>query len=117
MATIKIKKLKTPVILGTKPQERLKKQDIFFDIIFEYDTQQASCQDDISQAVDYEQVATNIINSISTSTFFLLEALTAFVLKTVLQDPKITKATVIGYKAKAIKNAKYVSVELSKSRA
>ena len=116
MATVQIKKIKISAILGTKPQERTKKQDILLDISFEYDAENAILGDNVSQAVDYEQLAANIKDSISRTQFYLLEKLTHFALEIIFQDQKVISATVTAYKPKALKDAKHVSVTLSRKR-
>lgn len=116
MITVQIKKFKISAILGTKPQERAKKQDILLDITLGYDAHGAISDDDISQAVDYEQLTTVLRSSISATQFYLLEKLAHFALEVMFQDQKIKSATVTAYKPKALKDAKHVSVTLSRER-
>jgi len=116
MAIVQIKKLKISAILGTKPEERIKKQDIFLDITFEYNAADAISTDNVLQAVDYEKLAISIKNSLSSSKFFLLEKMAEFALEIVFQDPRVTSATAQVLKPNALKNAKHVAVTLSRKR-
>lgn len=116
LATVKIKKLKIPVIIGTRPSERKVKQEIFLTIKFDYDAGRAIKSDDVAQAVDYDQLAQMIAQSVSKTNFFLLEKLADHILSLMLKEPKVKKAAVKVSKPNALKNAKAISVSLTRER-
>ncbi len=114
MVCIHIEKLTIPVILGTKPRERTKKQKIVLDLFFEYQACKAINCDDLNHAIDYELLAKTIIKEVSRTQFFLLEKLADFILDIVMKNPKIKKAHVLIHKPHAIKGAQGVTIELSR---
>lgn len=116
MATIKIKKLKIPVIVGTKPAERRLKQEILVTISFDYDAAKAIKKDDVAQAVDYERLTQSIIREVARTQFFLIETLADFILSIIIKEPGIERASVKLTKPKALKNAQGVSVKLKKEK-
>ncbi len=72
---IYIRELKVETIIGTKAWERQVKQQIWLDLEFSYDMQQAVADDNIAHAVDYTSVAEASINFVTAQSFQLIEAL------------------------------------------
>jgi len=116
MAKIHIHNLELSVIIGTTPREREGRQTVCLDLSFKYDSQEAQKNDNLSDAVDYEALAAEIIVKTETTEFFLLEKLASFILDLAMKDKRIKKAKVILSKPKAISNTDSVSVELSRDR-
>lgn len=116
MAVIRITDLSLYMIIGTNAWERTKKQKVVINVAFEYSAVKAIRDDDIKMAVDYKALTKKIIKETSASHFFLLESLTDFILKIVMENKKIKQATVRVDKPKALRFAKSVSAELTVSR-
>lgn len=116
MVCIKIEKLTIPVILGTKPRERTKKQKILIDLSFEYHATKSIHSDNLTHAIDYELLTKTLIKEVSCTRFFLLEKLADFILNIIMKNPRIQKAHVIIHKPRAIKGAQGVSICLSKEK-
>ena len=116
MAKIQITDLKLKAIIGTHDWERKVKQVVVINVTFEYNSLQAAKTDNIRHATDYKTITKKIIKYIQESHFYLLEALTANVLKIIMTNKAITKATVRIDKPLALRFAKSVSVELSAKR-
>ena len=116
MAKIRITDLLLRTIIGTHDWERKKKQDILINITFEYNCSKASKSDELKEVVDYRTMTKKITEEVEVSQFFLLEKLTDFVLKLVMEDKKIDNATVRIDKPHALRFADSVSVELSAKR-
>ena len=116
MATIRIKDLTLYTIIGTNKWERIKKQKIVINASIEYNSSKARATDNIEEAVDYKAITKTMIHHVRNARFFLLEKLTDFVLKTIMENKKVKKATVRIDKPLALRFAKSVSVELSKKR-
>ena len=116
LTTIHIKKITIPVILGTKPQERIKKQKIILDLSFIYNAKKAIHADDLTQAIDYELLVKTIIREVTRSQFFLAEKLADFILNIVMKNPKIQNSEIILHKPNAIKGTQGISVRLSKEK-
>ncbi len=116
MAIISINKLKLSTIIGTKKEERIKPQQIIFDISFNCNSEKAGKTDDLKYAVDYNALSKRIINKLSKTKFFLLEKLAQETLDIVLEDKLIKEAKVTIYKPKALANADSVSITLTRKQ-
>ena len=108
---IKIKNLKTKIIIGTLEYERKYPQSIEIDIEFEYDTDQAIENDDFNYAVDYKALADEILEYINNTEFYLIETLVSKIIDKLKENKQISAGRVTLRKPKALKNAEYVSVE------
>ncbi len=116
MAKIRITDLSLRTIIGLHDWERKNKQDILINVLFDYDCTACRTNDRIEDAVDYRSLTKKIITEVESSNFFLLEKLTAHVLKIVMDIPRIQSATVRIDKPQALRFARSVSVELSDQR-
>ena len=116
MTTIRITDLTLRAIIGTNKWERVRKQKILINIIFTYDSKNAIQTDDIKHAVDYKTITKKIIKSIESSRFYLLEKLSDFILKIVMENPRTKSASVRVDKPKALRFSRSVSAELSAKR-
>ena len=116
MAKIRITDLHLRTIIGIFDWEREQKQDIHINIEMECDITKATQTDDIKDTVDYKTITKKIIQFVEQSQFFLLEKLTAEVLRIVMEEHKVIKATVRVDKPQALRFAQSVSVELTEQR-
>lgn len=116
MATIRITNLKLKTIIGIFGWERKVRQSVIINIAFDYDVSKAAKSDDIKNTVDYKAITKDVIDLVNGSRYYLLEKLTAEILKLVLSYPKIQKATVRVDKPGALRFADSVSVELTKKK-
>ena len=116
MAKVQITDLALRTIIGTNDWERKTKQDITINITLEYDSSKSRQSDNLQDAVDYKKLTKRIIQEVDDSRFFLLEALTDFVLKIVMQEKKVKWASVRIDKPQALRFAKSVSIELQRKR-
>ena len=116
MAIIRITDLKLKAIIGTNGWERKTKQTVLINAEFEYVSARAEKNDSIKYAVDYKAITKKIIQKVRRSRFFLLEKLTNAVLRIVMENTAVKKATVRIDKPRALRFAKSVSVELSAKR-
>lgn len=116
MATIRITDLKLKAIIGINPWERKNKQDVIINLSLDFDAKKASQSDNIHDTVDYKALKKRIILLVKGSKFFLLEKLVEEVLTLTMQDPKVLKATVRIDKPKALRFAKSVSIESSRTK-
>ncbi|MDP8266650.1 MAG: dihydroneopterin aldolase [Candidatus Aceula meridiana] len=114
MAKIHIKNLQLSVIIGTTPKEREDRQTVYLDLSFKYDSQKAEENDNLSDAVDYEALAAEVVAKAQNTKFFLIEKLASFILNLVLIDKRIKRTKVIIYKPKAVSKTDSVSIELSR---
>lgn len=75
IGTTGIHNLRVDAIVGIYPHEREKVQTLFLDIELDYDFGPAAASDAISDAVDYDGVASAVMELIQTRRFQLLEAM------------------------------------------
>ncbi len=116
MATIRITDLKLKAIIGINAWERKIQQDIIINLELDFDASKAAKSDNIKDTLDYKVLKKRIIDLIQCSKFFLLEKLVEEILILIMTNPKVLKATVRVDKPKALRFAKSVSVESSRTK-
>ena len=116
MATIHVRDLALRGIIGIQDWEREKQQDLIINITVDYDAAKAAETDDIAQAVDYKALKQKVIKLVETSRFNLVEKLANEILKIVLEDKKVTSASVTIDKPHALRFARSVAVTMSAHR-
>ena len=116
MAKVQISDLLLRTIIGTHDWERKKKQDVIINLTFDYNCKKCCVSDALEDTVDYKTLTKKIIEEVEGSSFFLLEKLTDFVLKIVMENKKIERASVRIEKPHALRFARSVSVELTAER-
>jgi D-erythro-7,8-dihydroneopterin triphosphate epimerase len=100
-------------LIGINPEERVKKQDIIINLTLHADLSQASASDDIAHTVDYKVLKDRII----ASSFYLIERLAQEACSLALSDPRVKRADVRIDKPGALRFAKSVAIELSRTQA
>ncbi len=116
MAIIRITDLKLKTIIGINAWERTTKQDVILNLQLNFDSSKAAQTDNINDTIDYKALKKRIIELVKASKFFLLEKLVEEVLSLIMSDPKILQATVRIDKPKALRFAKSVSVESTRTK-
>ena len=113
---IHIKALKVRAIIGTAADERQAPQDLLLDLFFEYDASLAAQSDALGHAVDYAAIHAKVVERVTTTKFFLLERLAAFILDIIMEDPKIISAQITLEKFGVLPGAASVLVQMSADR-
>lgn len=113
MHRIIIKSLKTSCIIGIKSEERLNRQQLIIDIELGLDLSKAAGSDDISDTIDYDELAGKITNYIESSSFNLIEKLAYETARLAKDLTKADKVKVLVKKPAALKNADFAAVEFS----
>lgn len=116
MDKIFINGMTVSTIIGTLPHEREKKQNITLNIILECDMKKAGKSDDLHDAVDYSAAERKIYETVSSSSFFLLEALAEKVAEAGFSLPGVTAVTVKIDKPAAAAFSRSISIEIFRSR-
>jgi D-erythro-7,8-dihydroneopterin triphosphate epimerase len=116
LATTKITNLKLDTIIGCNDWERKTTQQIVVNISMDFDATAAIRSDDLGETVDYRALKKKIISSVTSSSFELLETLTAHILSLVMEDQRVLAATVTVDKPKALRFTDSVSITLSAQR-
>ena len=94
MATITISNLHVNAIIGTLDSERVNRQELILTIEFDYDASLAAANDDLSASVDYSAVEKSVVHCVETSSFLLLEALTAEIGHKILGYDAVSRAKI-----------------------
>jgi len=110
--TLYINDLKVPCIIGVFAQERKKKQPIIINLALSVDTRKAAKTDDLKDTVDYHHLYNEIANTVSQSTYQLLETLAQTIADICLKNKKVKQVTVRLEKPHAVKIGKSSGIEI-----
>lgn len=113
---IYIRDLAMRCIIGIYPDERKEKQDVVFNIVMECDLSKAGRTDQIEDTVNYKSIKKAILKEVESSEYFLVESLAARVASLCLADKRVQSATVTVDKPGALRFARSVAVEITRSR-
>ena len=113
MHRIIINNLKASCVIGIKPDERLKAQEVIVDLSLSLDLSKAADSDDIEDTFDYDDLAKSIVGFIEKSDFKLLEKLAYEVANLVKQNTDAGEVKVIVKKPAALVEARYAAVEIT----
>lgn len=113
---IRIKNLRLKTILGVNARERESPQEVAVHVELEFDGERAAATDDIDETVDYGTLTERIVREVEASRYHLLEALAGHILKIVLEDERVIRASVEVDKPQALSQADSVSVFCSYGR-
>jgi len=113
MDKIIISDLRLPVIVGTLPHERERRQEIAIDLELSLDLAAAGRSDDLRNTVDYAEIERRVIELAEKSSFQLLEALAGAIGELVLSFDRIESCRVRITKPRALLVARGVAVEMN----
>jgi len=110
-----IRDLALRCIIGIYPEERKQKQDIVLQITLETDMRRAARTDRIQDAVDYKSLKKDIVKQVEASSYQLIETLADRIASLCLKNPRVRRATICVDKPSALRFARSVAVELTRS--
>jgi D-erythro-7,8-dihydroneopterin triphosphate epimerase len=110
---IRIKNLRLRTIVGVQAWEREAPQDVVVNIDLEFDGTKAAASDDLADTVDYKALKARVMQTVETSRYQLLEKLAAEILRIVLSDSRVLRATIEVDKPHALRFADSVSIACS----
>lgn len=116
MDRILIRELLARCIIGVHPDERRDKQDVIINIALEADLSRACRSDDFGDAIDYSSIKKRVLQEVDGSSFFLIEALAERIARICLEPPGVLSATVSVDKPGALRFARSVAVEITRTR-
>jgi len=111
-----IKNILARGIIGIRDWEREKLQDILINIDLYTEIRKPEAPDDISECIDYSEVAKKVMRHAETAKRFTLEALAEDIALMCLQDNRVLKTTVRVEKPGAVRFSESVGVEITRSR-
>lgn len=111
-ATLKIKDLHLRTIIGFKPWEREKKQDVIINIKAIFDMGNSMETDDYHNILDYKVLTKKIIQEVEENSFYLIEKLAKNIVNIMAKSTKILEASVEIDKPGALRFTDSVSITL-----
>jgi FolB domain-containing protein len=117
MDRIIISDLRARCIIGLNPEERREKQDVVVNLVIVADLRRAGRSDRFEDTVDYRQIKKAVLERVEASQFLLLEALAQAIADTCLADSKVQRVRVRVDKPSALRFARSVAVQITRSRA
>tara|TARA_B100000287_G_scaffold391791_1_gene403700 strand:- start:1018 stop:1446 length:429 start_codon:yes stop_codon:yes gene_type:complete len=114
--SILIKNFIIQEIIGFHEHEKIKKQNIKFNIVIDVDQNSLPNEKDIKSIVDYEKITNNLKSLAKRKKYNFLESLAEDSFKEIFEDKRINSVKIKIEKPDAIKNAESVGVEVFKTR-
>lgn len=112
-----IRKLKIPAIIGIHAEEQETHQDIYLDLVFEFDSSRAAISDDIFHALDYAKICKRLTDYIPSTRFNLIETLADDLARLLFREYPIESLKLkILKKPFDIKNARFVGLEIQREK-
>jgi dihydroneopterin aldolase/D-erythro-7,8-dihydroneopterin triphosphate epimerase len=116
MDRIHIRDLALRCIVGVYPEERREKQDVTVNITLHADLRRACKSDRLDDTVDYKRIKKGVVALVEASRFQLVERLAQAVADLCLRDRRVRRVDVRVEKPAALRFARTVDVEISRSR-
>ena len=116
MDKIIISALKVNTIIGTLPDERLCKQNLFVDIELSVDLSKAGRSDNLFDSVDYSKIESEIYELAEKSEFFLIERFAETTADICLKNELVSAAKVKVSKPGALKHSENVAVLIERTK-
>jgi len=116
MDRMHIKDIQVRCIIGTRPNERVSKQELLLNIELGCDLRPAGRSDRLEDTVNYSQLTDRIVEMAEKSSFFLIERLAEESARICLEDPGVQEVTVTIDKPKALERARSAAVSVHRAR-
>jgi len=116
MDRVHIRDLALRCIIGIYPRERRRKQKVIINITLQTDLRTAGKSDSLKDTLDYKAIKLEILDFVEKSRFELIESLAEGVAEICLKDVRVQSATVTIDKPGALRFARSVAVEVTRSR-
>ena len=116
MDRIFLRDLSLETVIGTLPEERLKKQTLVLNVTLDLDLTRAGMTDDLAYSVNYQELESEIISLGNNSSFLLIERFASAVLDLCMAFPLVRRAEVTVDKPGALTHCRSVAVQLSRCR-
>lgn len=113
MDKIIISDLRLPVIVGTLPGERTRRQEIAIDLELAIDLADAGRSDNLRDTADYAEIERRVIETAENSSFLLIEALAGAIGRLALSFDRVEGCRVRITKPRALRRARSVAVEMN----
>lgn len=113
---IHIRDLLQRCVIGIYDEERRDKQDVVINITLHADLRKAGQTDDIDDTVDYKAIKKNVVAMVDGSSFLLVERLAERIAEICLKDARVRQANVRVAKPGALRFARTVEVDITRTQ-
>ncbi|MDP6810998.1 MAG: dihydroneopterin aldolase [Kiritimatiellia bacterium] len=113
---IHIRDLLQRCVIGIYDEERREKQDVVINITLHANLRKAGKTDDIGDTVDYKAIKKKVIAMVDGSEFLLVEKLAERIAEICLGDPRVCVANVRVAKPGALRFARTVEVDITRTQ-
>ena len=111
-----INELMTRTIVGFNDWERTKKQDVAISITLHADLRKACQSDAVQDTVDYKKIKNRVLALVEGSQFQLIESMAEAIAALCLDDHRVERVDVKVDKLSALRFARSVAVEITRTR-
>jgi len=111
-----IRDIRVRCIIGTKPEERVNRQDLLLNIELVCDLRPAGRSDRLEDTVNYSHLADTLVQTAEKSSFFLVERLAEEAARICLMSPGVQEVNVTIDKPKALDRARSAAVCIHRTR-
>jgi len=116
MDRILISDLSLRCIVGINHDERREKQDVLINLAIYGDLRPAGESDRMKDAIDYRALKKRLVEFVEATHFHLIEALAESIARLCLETPGVLKVDVRVEKPSALRFARSVGVEITRSK-
>lgn len=113
---LKIKNLKLKTVLGVHSWEEKVDREIVVNVELESNFTKSLESDEISDAIDYDEISSKIKNLIATTRFKLVEKMAQQVMNLIMQDDRIIRCKLEIDKLGAVESLDSFSVTLEQNK-
>jgi 7,8-dihydroneopterin aldolase/epimerase/oxygenase len=114
--TVLIKDFLINEVIGIHKHEKIKKQQILFNIVIDINQNSLPDENDLASVVDYEKITNKLLKLTKSKSYNFLESLAEDSFKEIFIDKRVNSVKIRIEKPEAITNAKSVGVEIFKNR-
>ena len=111
-----IRDLRVRCIVGARPAERIRLQELVINVIITADLSRAAAADDLACTIDYAALASRLAEHVRRRRACLLETLAGELAALILRDGRAAEVTVRLEKPGALAQAAAAGVELTRTR-
>ena len=116
MDKLLIRDLRARCIIGVTEEERREKQDVVVNIVLFADLHGPARSDRFEDTVDYRAIKKSVLTAVEDSRYHLVEALAEEIAEICLEMPDIQSVQVTVEKPSALRFARSVGAEITRSR-
>jgi len=116
MDQIHIRDLRVRCIVGTKPEERTRRQSVIINIALGCDLRLAGRSDRLDDTVNYKRLTDCITATVAASRHQLIERMAAEIAALCLRESRVREVTVVVDKPGALRVARSAAVEIRRKR-